>query len=199
MSFLRLISFPEFFPNEEKSITHILNESNVLLHLRKPKVSEEDYMAFVKRLPKVFYPRLVLHSCYHLAKDFEFAGVHFSTRDRNFANKIDLDCAYSTSIHSLGELNSLDPLFDEVFLSPVFPSISKEGYEGILDLKKVALYLKSDRRIKIIALGGITKNNISRVLEMGFDGAAVLGSVWGKEPIAGHDFITRIKDFTEKL
>jgi thiamine-phosphate pyrophosphorylase len=38
-----------------------------------------------------------------------------------------------------------------------------------------------NRITKLIALGGITKNNINEPITWGFDGAAVLGSIWENE------------------
>ncbi|MNE66013.1 hypothetical protein D3C80_1615410 [compost metagenome] len=35
-----------------------------------------------------------------------------------------------------------------------------------------------NRKAKIIGLGGITPQNIQEIKQLGFDGAAVLGTIW---------------------
>ena len=71
-----------------------------------------------------------------------------------------------------------------MFLSPIYDSISKEGYGAAfsrIDLKQAA-----DEGIidsKVLALGGVSLEHIPEVRSMGFGGAAVLGALWqAKEP-----------------
>ena len=66
------------------------------------------------------------------------------------------------------------------FLSPIFDSISKEGYKANFDKLELKEFLAKDRKTKVIALGGLTEENYLEVLELGFDGGAFLGSVWNK-------------------
>jgi thiamine-phosphate pyrophosphorylase len=76
-----------------------------------------------------------------------------------------------------------------VFLSPVFPSISKPGYHPAIDSKIIAARLSRrthhERKTAVIALGGITLANVIRCAELGFDGVAILGALWhAAEPLA---------------
>jgi len=64
------------------------------------------------------------------------------------------------------------------FLSPIFDSISKQGYAAAKfdpDHLRAALHRC---QLPIIALGGISPSNVGRAAELGFSGVAVLGSVW---------------------
>ena len=48
-------------------------------------------------------------------------------------------------------------------------------------MRKIKKYLKEHKkeyRCKIVALGGIDRNNITSIKSLGFDGAALCGSVW---------------------
>ena len=80
----------------------------------------------------------------------------------------------SSSFHSMENLRQADGIFDYVFLSPVFDSISKPGYVSSCVLQ-VEYKLKTT---KVIALGGIQANNISEAKKLGFDGVAALGAIW---------------------
>ncbi len=85
----------------------------------------------------------------------------------------------SRSCHSIDELRHLDRCLDYVFLSPVFDSISKPGYNAAFNhetLRRAA----SDGLIneRVIALGGVTSRHLPTVNELGFGGAAMLGAAW---------------------
>ncbi len=64
-------------------------------------------------------------------------------------------------------------------LSPIFDSISKQGYRAAF----TSAQLEEARRRGIIdkrvmALGGVTFDRVKEVLEMGFGGAMILGDAW---------------------
>ena len=82
---------------------------------------------------------------------------------------------FSTSLHDADEINTLTPLWDYVFLGPVFSSISKPGYENkVLE----TLVLEKKHSPEIFALGGISPDNAGSILNKGYDGIAVLGAIW---------------------
>ena len=63
-------------------------------------------------------------------------------------------------------------------MSPVFDSISKQGYKANFNKEELKKFLKKERKIKIMGLGGVTEDNYSELINLGFDGGAFLGSVW---------------------
>lgn len=107
----------------------------------------------------------------------------------------------SAPAHSWEEAARLAPLCDYVTLSPLFDSVSKPGYLAGIDPADACrrLRLRTDETAKpiptaiptelpvsgpgsrIIALGGITPDNISVARAAAFDGAAVIGAVWTTE------------------
>ncbi len=87
----------------------------------------------------------------------------------------------SRSLHSVEEIAGVKE--DYVFLSPVFPSISKPGYGGSLNLEELKVVVNR----KVIALGGITEERLPIVERIGFGGAAMLGAVWRRR-IEGEQF-----------
>ncbi|HEX8656600.1 MAG TPA: thiamine phosphate synthase, partial [Hymenobacter sp.] len=96
----------------------------------------------------------------------------------------------STSFHSLAEISQHRRRYDYVFLSPIFNSLSKQGYEAAFDLAKVAATLRQLQQRassgpQVIALGGIEGHRLAAVRRAGFAGAAVLGAVWQQaDPVA---------------
>ena len=89
----------------------------------------------------------------------------------------------STSMHSIQEVIENKCKYDYVFLSPLFDSISKEGYNSGLEIKEVEKVLeKHELHFKVMALGGIDETNIEKVKKAGFSGAVLLGRC-GKKKI----------------
>lgn len=109
----------------------------------------------------------------------------------------------SASLHSLVELqeNFLESL-DYAFLSPVFNSISKEGYSSAFDLKFLGDAI-AKAKCPILALGGnmmfrpiylcglrdgvaedsecagIEADKVEQAASLNFAGVAALGAIWG--------------------
>jgi thiamine-phosphate pyrophosphorylase len=72
----------------------------------------------------------------------------------------------------------------QVLLGPVFPSLSKEGHRPAADfpweeLKGVLSGTGKRGHCRVLAIGGVTAERLGRCVELGFDGAAALGAVWG--------------------
>lgn len=179
-----VITPEERIQRETELINEFFHEGLDLLHIRKPFVNRQEMEDFIQKIDLNFHSRLVLHSQYDLAKDFNISRFHFRETDRQnglfkpFTNEI-----ISTSVHDIETFNELHEEWDYAFVSPVFPSISKKGYgkdSTILnDMKK-----RSNSTVKLIALGGINENNIHEVFNSGADGVALLGAIWeSNEPL----------------
>ena len=179
---LIILSYPDFFDNEIDILISLMQSYDFLFHLRKPCASEEQYNSYLQAIPNEFHHRIVLHDAFNLCNIYNLHGIHFSTKNRHLANQISYSGTKSTSCHSLAEITKLDRAFTYAFLSPIFPSISKQGYSGTLNMTDIQTYLHTERIVEIIALGGVDGSKIDELRNMGFDGVAVLGSVWTSNP-----------------
>lgn len=148
-------------------------------HIRKYWLSDVAMRDYIGQVDEDYRHQLVLHSHYNLAEEFGLVRLHFREESRlngehsNFQGKYIL----STSTHSIEEFNALGTEWTYAFLSPVFPSISKQGYgaeDNILDNLKQ----RTNKNVQLIGLGGIDENNIDIVLKSGADGVAMLGNIW---------------------
>lgn len=191
-----VITQPFFFDGETDAIISLFANGLQLLHLRKPDSSPEMLEAIVRSIPEEYYDRIVLHDHHSIAGKYSLGGVHLN--GRNPLPPQGYACRLSCSCHSLEELSvkkgfSL-PYFSYFFLSPVFDSISKQGYASAFTLETIAAARKDgivDSRV--FALGGISLANLPLVKSMGFGGAALLGDIWA--PLAkGHEaFVSHFK------
>ncbi len=167
--------------NEEHSILNALFETGLeYYHLRKPEFTYNELKEYIQQIPQQYRNKVVLHSHHQLAIEYGLKGVHFTYKNPypnsdNFPKKMQR----SASLHSLEEIKKANSIFKYLFISPIFDSISKNNYKTTIDKTTLKLFLLE--RIKtseIIALGGINSDTIAEAAEMGFDGVALLGSIW---------------------
>ena len=177
---LAVITYPEIFEGEALVLTQLLEQFDIMLHIRKPWISDEEYKDLIKQIPAELLSKVFIHTAYELTEEFEFKGLHFSTEKREQSNQFEDTCK-STSTHSVEEVELLHEAFDYMFLSPVYPSISKPGLNNVLNKSDIREQLSREWQGKIIALGGVSAENLEEIKQLGFDGAAVLGAIWGEE------------------
>ncbi|KAK9836171.1 hypothetical protein WJX81_006709 [Elliptochloris bilobata] len=90
----------------------------------------------------------------------------------------------STALHTLHDLQQDCGELDYVFLSPIYNSISKKGYSAAFRIEDLPPAL-ARARYPVIALGGVTAARVRELRDLGFAGAAVIGSVWeAADPLA---------------
>ena len=191
---LVLLTAPTAQPHEPRLLTELLAQPNVgRLHLRKPGWPATQLEALVEALPPQLWERLVLHGHPALVRRYRLGGLHLTTAGRRAASRRPAllpGQTLSTSFHSLAEIRRHRQRYDYVFLSPIFDSISKEGYASAFDLGGLQRFLQDQAarpgyHPPVLALGGIDGQNIALVRQAGFAGAAVLGAVWGSpDPVA---------------
>lgn len=175
-----VITSPDFVPGEATFIDLLFRCGLDLLHLRKPDASVDDCRRLLNEIPHEWHNRIVTHDYFLLADEFPLYGVHLNRR--NPVPPTGFRGSISRSCHSLDEVMENKPQCNYVFLSPVFNSISKEGYESAFSDE--ALKQAAGRGIidnKVVALGGISCDSLPQVRAWGFGGAAFLGDIWQRK------------------
>ncbi len=173
------VSYPELFPDEHKPLTALFENGLEILHLRKPGSTIEELSLLLKKIPSHFIKRIVLHDCFELAGTFPVKGLHINSRNNIVPE--DFQGQLTTSCHSIEDVVLKKENFHYVFLSPVFDSISKQGYASSFSenqLKEAADQKNIDS--KVIALGGVTPDKIPQLLAWQFGGFALLGYLWNE-------------------
>ena len=157
---------------EAGRIVRLLDEGALYVHIRKPGADEGSLRALIEEIPPRYRLRLALHDCLHLAAEYRLGGVHLNSRNpevpAGFCGRVSRSC------HSISEL-ALYPDADYLFLSPVFDSISKQGYAGAFGTDELKAANLGPR---VFALGGVSGARFAQVEAMGFGGAALLGAAW---------------------
>ena len=172
-----VITSPGFLQGEADFIDRLFNHGLDRLHLRKPGAEIGECRRLLDGISREWLPRIVVHDNFGLCREYGLGGVHLN--GRNPMAPPNHEGSVSRSCHSLEEISRYKGECDYLTLSPIFNSISKQGYMAAFGPGQLAAARDSgliDRRV--MALGGVTLENIPRVKELGFGGVAILGDVW---------------------
>ena len=202
-----VITLPHFFDGEAGQIVQLLHSAVDLVHIRKPQASLHEVERLICQIPGEYRNRLVLHDHHQLAAKYQLHGIHLNSR--NPLSPSGWQGSVSRSCHSLEEVKEWKAKCDYVSLSPVFDSISKQGYRAAFTTSQLA-QARAQGIIdhKVLALGGVTFSRLDEVLRMGFGGAMILGDAWkgnlqavaltiaGSDPSAGAGIQQDLKTMT---
>lgn len=179
---LFLFSDEQDHPQEIEGARLALRLGFEAFHLRKPTWSLAQIHEFLTQFNEDELSRIAVH-----VEEPHFAEIHKrypQVRMHLKSHQLHLyspDKVMSHAIHSLDELSEVSqyPELGLLFLSPIYPSISKQDYQVDWDFPTVSDSL-SLTKPEVIALGGVQAHHFQELQAMGFSGAALLGSVWRK-------------------
>jgi thiamine-phosphate pyrophosphorylase len=161
------------------------------LHVRKPKLSEENLKNYLNEFTKSQRKKIIIHTHHNLMMHFELKGIHVSKRHRRARFKFFLSRTklrlrrgkfiMGTSCKSLSSLDETYADFDYVMISPVFTN--PHGHRPSFNhgtLKRIIPTYPG----KVIARGGATIDSIEKAKELGFAGIAFQRFLWDNpEPL----------------
>ena len=127
-----VITGAEPHANESERLTTLLSAGWTYVHLRYPGLSLRDVRYIIERIPQQYHPRLKLHGHFELVNDFNIGGLHLNSRcpvaPTHYSGKLSLTCHTVEDVAKAAETGD----YSYVTLSPVFASISKQGYNPVL-------------------------------------------------------------------
>lgn len=195
-----IISYPTHIANEMALVNDVLYTDINFFHIRKPGFDEVQMANYIKEIDEVNHHKLMINSCYSLIKEFDLGGVHLNRKHLGkltmaeeshqchiepllleksaikIYNQAPNNLSYSA--HNFEEIIKLPFKVDYVFLSPIFDSISKIGYESSFSNFNQLKQDISTSDKQIIALGGVTLDRVDTIKSLGFAGYAMLGGHW---------------------
>lgn len=176
---LVVITRPDFYEGETDICNKLFVSGMQSLHFRKPGASREQLVEWIEGIKPFFRKRIILHDHHDLALQYGLGGVHLNSRNPNVPGWLDRKrLTLSRSCHAIAEVEACQRNFDYVFLSPIFDSISKQGYKSCFSKEELGEAKRRGILYNVYALGGITFENLEEVKDMGFCGAAMLGGFW---------------------
>lgn len=177
-----IITLPHICHGEARALAG-LSRLGSFIHIRKPDAGKEETARLLRDLSAMGadMSRFTLHYDMQMAVEHSLGGVHLRERDIAEARLRHPGMRISASAHNWEEACALSKKADYVFISPLFDSISKQGYKSSIDITEAPERLSHTDPARIVALGGISEMNIASVYEAGFGGAALLGAVWSTD------------------
>ena len=192
---LIVVTAPTFFVEEDKIITALFEEGLDILHLRKPETPAMYSERLLTLIPEKYHKRIITHEHFYLQEEFSLMGIHLNTR--NPKEPHDYSGHISCTCHSLDEVTNKKHFYDYLFLSPIYNCITKSGVTSGFTAEELRQAGKSkviDSRV--MALGGITPDNILEIKDYGFGGAVVMGDLWNKfNACTDRDYLEVIRHF----
>lgn len=186
-----LISSPRMRSGEAGDLEEMFDFGLERLHLRKPDHSAKDVSKILDKLPEKYLKKIVLHRVPELLEKYPLAGYHHTSQEK--LHEVTGSC--SRSFHKISNLRESKEKLDYSFFGPVYNSISKQGYGPKVSIDSIREYFSSENYIPGFALGGIRRNKVRNLLEIGFSGVALLGAVWGRQdPVHALEGFMKVRD-----
>ncbi|HEY4334716.1 MAG TPA: thiamine phosphate synthase [Puia sp.] len=167
---IAVLTLPGTFPGEAECLEELLEAGVERLHLRKPEMGFRELEELVAQLSSRWASRLVLHYQPEMAKRFGVPQIHGPVKMGEGTG-----LRVSTSVHDWEEFARLPAGLEYAFISPLFDSISKQGYLANPELLAIPGGVLPCRPV---GLGGIGAGTIGELVRKGWTGAAALGWIW---------------------
>lgn len=181
--------------NDEQQYLEELIAEGFIVHCRKPEKNAVEMAAFLRDIKPEYRASVAIHNNFEIAEDMGIRRLHFTEELREQLNADDFRYGkniLSTSVHSREQLENDDKLkfFEYAFCSRVFDSISKpDKKENKVWQQKIS----KEQPLDVVALGGLTAENLPLIYHWGYSGAAFCGYLWDEEARI-RDRFTKIKE-----
>lgn len=197
-----MFTYPETLPHETLLLNNLMEGDWDFLHVCKPDYSRDEMINFLELIPN-HHAKVILHSHFDLLREFDVAGININRKvlaQVSFEDELKSSCdqrfllvknyqlyvngerpdLVTYSAHSFKEIQEIPFMTDYVFLSPIFDSIAKTGYESAFSDAEVLTAFLENTKERVIALGGVDANRMPICKTLGFKGYAMLGDIWKK-------------------
>lgn len=191
--------------NEISIAKAMLQEGLYAFHIHKPAVPTEALRWYLGKFDNDSRSRLVLHQSYHLCLEQKVGGIHLTRKWRRRNPWLTTGAILlmrltgrrvTRSVHRARLIRRVGRLYSYVFFSPLFDPISKSGKAATWEEEELKNALKR-AKVPVIALGGITTENVHIPVELGFSGVAVRGALWrAADPLS---YFLKLKERIAKI
>lgn len=186
-----VITTEKIFADEYMYIKAMLDYGIDNIHIRKPFEDTNNIKLLLDGIDEEYHNRLTLNGNFQLLETYKnIKAIHANSRNQNIPKSFNGSVSYSC--HSLNEIKDKKEMYDYMFLSPIYDSISKTGYRANFSYNE--LKRANEEGIidnKIFALGGVTPEKIPELKELGFGGVVFMGYIWNSKNI--NEVIDKVK------
>lgn len=154
-----------------------------IIQLRAKKVSHDKFVECAKKareISKEYKVKLIINDWPDIAKEVDADGVHVGQGDTSIKTAREMlgpDKIIGGSAENLEQALRVERAgADYVGVGSIFPSSTKKNIEvlGIKGLKEI----KEKLKISVVAIGGITSKNFTRILAAGVNTVSVISDIF---------------------
>ena len=195
---------------KERSLTRLAEEAIAggagILQLRNKISASDEFYADaleIKEVTQHFNIPLIINDRLDIALAAKADRVHLGQDDLPFAEARKLlgkQMILGVSVHNFNEFEiALKGKPDYWGVGTIYPSLSKTELQsaGI----KIVEQLRPKTTLPLIAIGGITVENLEPVIQAGADGVAVISDLFGRQNVCSRaqEFVKEVKQVKDSL
>ena len=171
------------------------------IQLREKKLDEESFLKEaieIQKLCKKHHVPFVINDNVDIALKINADGVHVGQSDMEAGDvraKLGKDKIIGVSAHTVEEALTAQKKGRLSWCRAVFPTSSKDDVSVLsLETLKAICHAVS---IPVVAIGGISRDNIDKLYGSGIDGVAVISAIFGQKDIkkATKELVCKTKNY----
>ncbi|MDR1782074.1 MAG: thiamine phosphate synthase [Bacilli bacterium] len=159
-----------------------------IIQVREKKMNEQDFIKEALTIKKVcdkYQIPLIINDNVNVAIKTQANGVHVGQNDQTTSevrNIIDDNMILGVSVNSVRQaLQAEKDGADYLGVGAIFPTSSKD--DATLVSIEILTKICQSVKIPVVAIGGITKNNIKDLNNSGIVGVALISAIFGQNDI----------------
>jgi len=195
---------------KERSLARLAEEAiqggaGILQLRNKISTSDEFYSDAlkIKEVARHFKIPFIINDRVDIALALKADGAHLGQDDLPFAEARKLlgkQMILGASVHNLNEFEiALKGKPDYLGVGTIYPSFSKTELQSAGN--KIIEQLRPKTTLPLIAIGGITVENLEPVIQAGADGVAVISDLFGRQNVCSRaqEFVKEVKQVKDSL
>jgi len=187
------LNLPKIYPITDTRLTKLSHTEQVerlikggalIIQLREKRASPKEFYEDAKtaiEIARKTSVKIIINDRVDIALALKADGVHLGQDDFPPAKARQIlgeKAIIGFSTHSIGQaVEAVQSPLDYVAIGPVFATTTKENPDEIVGIEGIKRVREAIGSFPLVAIGGISAENISQVIESGADSAAVIKSI----------------------
>jgi thiamine-phosphate pyrophosphorylase len=188
-----------------EKVAQVVKGGASVIQLREKQLPSREFLARALELKKIIPPHIpfIINDRVDIALACNASGVHLGQSDLPLSSARKIlgeDRIIGISTHTLKEAKEAEREgADYIAVGPVFATSTKQDTSPPLGVEIISR-IKEEIKIPLVAIGGITRDNLSQVLQTGVDGVAIVSAIFSREDVfeATETFHKIIREFKHK-
>jgi len=171
-----------------EKVAQVVKGKASMIQLREKELSSREFLARALELKRIIpsYIPFIINDRIDIALACNASGVHLGQGDLPLSSARKIlgeDRIIGISTHTLEEAKEAEREgADYIGIGPIFATSTKKDIPPPLGTEIISR-IKKEIKIPVVAIGGISQDNISQVLQAGADGVAIVSAIFSQDNI----------------